>query len=203
MDFGDELPLTASIPADHWGFMTRRLRYLEAVIIQILGDRGLLKEWYTAGELAELQLPGLPRTRQGIARLASTHRWRNQIIMQRGQEARVYHCTVLPHRAFDGLLDRIICRGALRRAESIPLAPSTTPAENTATLRPATPREAATENTAPPWVLPLLRIVRETGNSSVAAALDELPRHLPPGVECPTHDEAEIVLSKLGMLVSG
>ncbi|CAO3437226.1 DNA-binding protein [Azospirillum doebereinerae] len=199
MDFGDELPFTAAIPADHWGFMTRRLRYLEAVIIQILGDRSLLKEWYTAGELAELQLPGLPRTRQGIARLANARGWRSQIGLHRGQEARIYHCTVLPHRAFDGLLDRIICRGALRRTETVPPAPP----DDAATPRPMAPHKAATENTAPSWVLPLLRIVRETGNPSVAAALDELPRHLPPGVACPTHEEAETVLSKLGMLVGG
>jgi hypothetical protein len=63
MDFGDELPLNTSIPTEQWAFMTRRLHYLEAVVVQILGDRSLLREWYTAGELAELRLPGLPLTR--------------------------------------------------------------------------------------------------------------------------------------------
>ena len=193
MDFGDELPLTASIPADHWGFMTRRLRYLEAVIVQILGDRSLLKEWYTAGELADLGLPGLPLTRQGIARLAKARGWRSEITLQRGQEVRIYHCTALPARAFDGMLDRIILRRAIRKAgipEPAPAMPS-----------PATsPPPPPTDNTAPPWVLPLLRIVRESGTLSVASAIKELPPHLPPGVPCPTDQEAEAVLRKLGMI---
>lgn len=194
MDFGDELPLSATIPADHWASMKRRLVYLEAVIIQILGDRSLLKEWYTAGELADLRLPGLPHTRQGVARLANARGWRSHITMQRGREARLYHCTALPARAFDGLLDRIIVRGAMRRADAAPAAParSTTPH--------AAPVPSIPENTAPPWVLPLLRIVRASGSLSVASAVEELPRHLPPGVACPSHQEAEDMLRKLGMV---
>ena len=203
MDFGDELPFTASIPADQWGIMTRRLRYLEAVIIQILGDRSLLKEWYTAGELAELALPGLPGTRQGIARLANAHGWRSHIVMRRGQEARVYHCTVLPARAFDGLLDRITLRRAARRAEAVPPGLSPAPATRAAAPRQAPPPAPTTENTAPPWVLPLLRIIRETGSLSVDAALGELSNSLPPGMACPTREEAQTVLSRLGYLSGG
>ena len=89
-DDNDMLALTVSVPAEQWDFARRRLRYMEAVIVQILRDAARFKEWYSAAELAALGLRGLPGTKQGIARLAASQKWRRRIVTGRGGERHEY-----------------------------------------------------------------------------------------------------------------
>jgi hypothetical protein len=56
-------------------------------------------------------------------------------------------------------------------------------------------------NTAPPWVLPLVRCLRGGNVTTVREAVAALPSSLPAGVACPTCEEAETVLRRFGYLV--
>ena len=67
----DRFDLTVSVPADEWADAQRRLAWLEGMLLRIVRERSALREWYGAGELEALQLPGLPPSRQAIARLAN------------------------------------------------------------------------------------------------------------------------------------
>lgn len=193
MKDGDEFALTVTVPAEQWAFACRRLLFLEASVVQILSDRGWLREWFTAPELAALRLPGLPTTRQGVARLAKAERWRCRIVLQRGQEVREYHCTALPGRAFDQFIERIIT--APRPVSEV------VPPHPAIAATPAPPIAVKASNAIQPWVLPLMRIIRTQGVLSVARAMRELSEHLPPGAPRPTVEEAEEVLRGMGMLV--
>lgn len=181
-------PLTVTVPADDWAFTNRRLRYLEGVIVQILRDGGSVKEWYTAAELAALGLSGLPRSKRGIIRLATAHRWRRRVVTGRGGERYQFHCASLPDHAFHDLLDRII---ALPGDDTPPEIPAV-PARAREPDRPT--------NATPPWVLPLMRVLKAQTAPSLVKALDDLSQRLPPGIPCPTHEEAERVLRELGVV---
>lgn len=189
----DNLPLTINIAADQWAFTCRRLKYLEAVIIQILRDAKRLKEWFSAAELAAFRLRGLPRSRQGVARLASVRRWRFRDASGNGGARREYHCTALPEPAFADLLDRIMLppgtasAGGQHASPEIPL--------------PQTQKAAPPDNAAPPWMLPLMRSLRGGRLLTVQEAVEALPATLPPGVACPTYEEAETVLRRFGFTV--
>jgi len=191
----DEFALTVEVPAEQWAFACRRVRFLEAAIVQILGDRGRLREWFSAPELASLSLPGLPTTRQGVARLAKAEEWRSRIVMRRGQEVREFHCAALPDRAFDGLIERVIA-APRHEGEDIP------PTNNTLPAKPPGDVTSDGGNTTPPWVLPLMRVMRSQHVPSVESALRELPRHLPSGAGCPTLHEAMNALRDIGMRIS-
>lgn len=67
-----------------------------------------MKEWYTASELADLALPGLPETESGIVRFAKKTNWRKRVsvagpALARRRQGRgggwEYHYTVLPQTA--------------------------------------------------------------------------------------------------------
>ncbi len=189
----DGLPLTVAVSADDWAFTKRRLRYLEAVILQILGDRGMVREWYTAAELVKFALRGLPRSKPGLLRLAHADHWRRRVVMGRGGERYQFHCACLPDRAFHDLLDRILGHPSDhdgREAPDVPLPQ--------AALADAPPAPSAI--TAPSWVLPLLRVMRTQDAPSLPLALADLPQRLPAGVRCPSPDEAARVLRELGFV---
>lgn len=188
------LPLTVAVSADDWAFTKRRLRYLEAVIFQILGDRGTVREWYTAAELAGFALRGLPRSKQGVLRLAHAEFWRRRVGTGRGGERYEFHCTGLPERAFHDLLDRILGLPTEGAEDDTPAAPVPKVAQADA------PPAALPANTAPSWVLPLLRVMRTQDAPSLPLALAALPQRLPAGVRCPSPDEAERVLRELGFV---
>jgi hypothetical protein len=181
----DNLPLTINIAADQWAFTCRRLKYLEAVIIQILRDAKRLKEWFSAAELAAFRLRGLPRS--------SARLWRFRDASGNGGARREYHCTALPEPAFADLLDRIMLppgtasAGGQHASPEIPL--------------PQTPKAAPPDNAAPPWMLPLMRSLRGGRLLTVREAVEALPAALPPGVTCPTCEEAETVLRRFGFTV--
>jgi hypothetical protein len=194
----DGFTLAAMIPAADLARLRRRVAFLEAALVQVLRDEGALREWFTAGELAALALPGLPATASGIARMARRERWEARITMGRGGERSVYHFSALPRAAFAELLARVIRAGAgpdgLPEAEAGRIA---APALAPPLHRPA-PLAA---NATPQWVLPLLRLLRG-GVPDLDQAVAELGQALAPDVPLPSVAEARDMLRALGLLAS-
>lgn len=182
------LSLSVSIPAPELARLQRRALFLEAVLVQLLRDGRRIKEWYAAAELAALALPGLPAGRAAITRMATREGWTMEKVRCQGGHRHVYHFSSLPRRPFEALIDLVLKN------------PPPPPDEDEQV--PALPRApvvvgSETKNTAPPWVLPLMRIIR-TGRS-VEDALQALPSALPPGTHCPSAVEAMTVLKELGL----
>jgi len=144
-------------------------------------------------ELVALDLPGLPRHKNAITRLARAERWTTRSTRCQGGERHEYHFSSLPRRAFDALIERVVKgpspadlpTGTALELPDLPAAPAPIPPP---------------DNAAPPWVLPLMRAIRSEAPLTVKEALDVLPRYLPAGVCCPTADEAEEVLRRMGMV---
>lgn len=187
------LALTVTIPVGEWAFTRRRLTYLEAVILQILHDPDRIKEWFGAAELATLRLRGLPQTRQGVSRLAKAQGWRCRAVPGRGGLHQEFHCTALPEAAFTDLLGRMVAPEPHRAAQQ-----GARPSLNPPMPHPPPPLPA---NTAPPWVLPLVRCLRGDRSLTLREAVEELSVTLPPGMACPSHNEAEVTLRRFGYLV--
>lgn len=189
----DGFNLTVTIPAVEMAFLRRRLMYLEAVLVQLLRNEGRVKEWFTVAELADLRLPGLPKAKNALTRLARDEGWKVRKVPFLGGERHAYHFSSLPRRAFEALIDRVVQAAASDQMDD-QVAPAFAPPPP-ALERPTAP------NAAPPWVLPLMRIIRRQGASQpVSRALEQLPRHLPAGVACPSFDEAMQVLRSMGMV---
>ncbi len=143
-----------------------------------------------------MRLPGLPATPAGITRHATVNGWIRRRAAGRGGPFE-YHFTSLPCRAFDAMITRIIdvpdaermdAMDAVEYAPAIPNAPD---------------NGTAPDNASPAWLLPLLRVIRERGPVTLQSALRTLPGTLPPGVACPTFEEADSYLRRLGMVVDG
>lgn len=184
------LSLTVQVAADDWAAAQRRLAFLHAVIIQILRDEARLREWFSASELAALRLPGLPRTKAGVSRLAASQHWPRRSVPGRGGERFEYHVYALPERAFSTLLDRIMT------------APPCV--DDPAPHRPETPAAAAEPidagpNMAPPWMLPLMRLVKGGAVRSLDDLVSALPGALPRGAAMPSRDQVRDALASLGM----
>ncbi|MCW9034564.1 MAG: DNA-binding protein [Rhodospirillales bacterium] len=186
----DGFSLMVHVPADEWAFVNRRLRYLEAVLIQVLQDRDRIQEWYDAAEIAALMLPGLPATKSGITRLANKAGWRRMAVPGRGGSRYQYHFASFPARAFDALIERIL---------NIPTSKvNTTPVPEFYDQ----PEEQTTDsgNTAPPWLLPFMRLVKNDPHGDLSEAYKALPDQLPKGMDCPTLEEAAEVLVRFGIV---
>lgn len=178
----DGLDLTVHVPAADWAFAQRRILYLETLLLRVLRDQDALREWWTAEELARLKLPGLPGSAAGIAQRATRANW-----TRRKQAGRYgYHFTSLPSGAFEALIAWIL---------------DAPPPEGSVEIHPDLPPVAMpppiAENAAPPWVLPLMRLMKD--NHDLGSAWQELPSHLPKGVLLPTVEEAATVLIRLGL----
>lgn len=187
-----ELSLKITKPAAEWARLQRRLMYLEATLVQVLRENHSLKEWFTASELVALDLPGLPSHKNAVTRLGRVGRWLTRSTPCQGGARHEYHFSALPRRSFEALIERVL-RGA---------APADLPsfAPGLPDLLPASPRPPirAPENAEPPWVLPLMRAIRSEHFETVQEALEALPRYLPAGVPCPTANDAEDTLRRLG-----
>lgn len=190
-DQGFELSVT--VPASEWAELRRRVLYLEATLVQVMREARCLKEWFSVAELAALRLPGLPASKNAVTRLARESGWRFRVAACQGGSRHEYHFASLPRRAFEALIERVLAAAPAGDGGADPrdLVPALPP--------PAPPIEAD-GNTAPPWVLPLLRAIKVDGAATVREALDLLPRHLPAGVVCPSVEEALDVLRRLGMV---
>lgn len=172
-----DLDLTVHVDADEWAYMKRRTVYLEALLLSIVRDRADIREWISAEELAAMRLPGLPLSASSITRKATAGRW----LRRRDRNAKgryLYHLVYLPARAFDALLSRLLDVGDI---EADTLAPA-----------------VFADNAAPPWVLPLMRLMK-SGHGDLASAWRDLPAALPEGVALPTPEEAATILVRFGL----
>ena len=186
----DALPLCVTVPAQQWDFITRRQRYLEAVVVQILRENTGVREWFTAGELAAFGLQALPASKSGIARMATARGWLRRQAWASGRRCYEYHIINLPGRAFDDLICRIVTAPVeIEDRQPVPEIPCPPPA----TAEGAKP--------APPWLLPLVRIIKGQAFGTISEAVESLRDSLPSGVGCPSIDEAESVLRSHGFAV--
>lgn len=183
---GSELNLAVHVAADEWAFCQRRLVYLETLLVSIVRHRSNIQEWYDAEHLASLRLPGLPTDTGAVTRKANVARWRSRKV----GKYKVYHVTSLPARAFDALIARILDLPEMDLEAPLPSLPAA-----------AVPvlADASTPNTAPAWVLPLMRLMRGPAKGDIAVAWRDLPAHLPRGTVLPTPDEAALILVDLGL----
>ena len=180
-----QLPLTVTITAEEWSLAKRRLAFLEAMVLRIVRTEAAIVEWYHAAELEALRLPGLPSTRQAIARKASAESWPK--IRRDGRF--YYHVSALPGRAFDALLARII-----------DLPPLDADTEGLFDLPYPPGPDPMPENAAPPWVLPLLRLMKGEAAGNLSRAWQALPKHLPEGTPLPSVQDAAQVLIRFGLV---
>lgn len=188
------MPLTVTVPADEWAALRRRAAFLEAALVQVLRDGYGIKEWFSAAELAALALPGLPKAKNAVTRLAGEEKWTWREITCQGGRRRLYHFSNLPRRAFEALIDRVLKNPPpgseyIGTTIAAPAPERIKPARQVADLGP---------NAVPPWSLPLMRLVKGKG-ASLDHALAELPRHLPEGVACPDRAAALAFLRERGM----
>lgn len=176
--------LVVPVPADEWAYAQRRAQWLVALLLRVVRDRGELREWYGASDLEALCLPGLPPSRQGIARKAAKENWRRK---PRGQSLS-YHVSSLPPRAFDALLARIIGLPEIEAETSglfdLPAMP---------------PLPDLPQNTAPHWVLPLMRLMKGEAGGDLGRAWKALPAHLPDGTPLPDVQDAAEILVRFGL----
>ncbi len=178
----NDLFLTVQVPADEWAYNQRRLIYLETLLLRIVRDHKAMQEWYDTGELAALRLPGLSLSRQGIAQKAKRECWPRRHAGNRV----AFHVTALPARAFDALISRIL-----------DLPPLESGTDDLFAL-PSAPMAPMPPNAAPPWVLPLMRLMRTEGDWG--RAWRALPDHLGDGIALPDVNEAARILVTLKLM---
>lgn len=193
MTTGFDLKVTVS--AAEWGELRRRVQLLEALVIQQLRKGEGVREWFSAADLAALKLPDLPTAKNAITRLAREQGWKVREVPCQGGVKYVYHFSDLPRRAFAAIIDRVV-KAPAPGSEVIG-----NTVEVTTRSKPKARCKApiSTGNAEPPWLLPLLRIIKSEGGT-VAQALAELPDSLPDGVTVPSREEALEVLSRLGLV---
>lgn len=181
--------LTIQVPADEWAYLQRRADYLETLLIRVVRDRRHIQEWYSADELAALRLPGLPHSRAGVTRKATAGRWPRRPAGIHASGPFLYHVSVLPARAFDALMGRILDLPEIEAQTSglfdLPAPPA--------------PPLALPENTAPAWVLPLMRLMKGEARGDLGRAWKALPAHLPTGTALPSVEEAAQILINFGL----
>jgi hypothetical protein len=196
------MELSATLPASDLARLQRRVAFLEAAVIQMLRDDRGLREWFSAAEIANLGLPGLPMTRAGIARIAREQGWAFRTTRGKGGHQRLYHFADLPRRAFTAFIERVVRAGPdPGRDDEAGDGSAPVPARSAqlpALARPLAPVKPRADNATPPWILPLLRLLR-TGAGPLEHALAELPHHLAPGIPCPSADDARAVLAQIGV----
>ena len=186
----DGFDLTVSVPASEWAYNQRRTTYLEALLLHVIRDGWRIQEWFSAADLAAKGLPGLPRTAEAISRKAGKEDWRRRKVKVSGTWRFFYHVSSIPARTFDELISRILALPKIdEMAASVPNLPDAEPARN-----------AEIENTAPPWVLPLMRILKTETQGDLGEAWEILPERLPPNVALPSVEEAAKVLVRLGLV---
>jgi hypothetical protein len=194
-DRTDSFPLTVQVPADEWAYVNRRMVYLEAVLVQVLRGRGRIQEWYAAADLAALRLPGIPTSKGAVTRAANEGGWLRREVKGRGGLRFQYHCTSLPSRAFDALVIRILNLSSQPGVHIDKLVPKIEAAP--------IPRAPNPDNTAPPWVLPFMRLLKGGAHGDLSAAWQALPEQLHHSIPLPTMEEAAETIVRLGLHKEG
>lgn len=183
-------PFTVTVPATEWAELQRRLRFVEAALVQSLRGRRQLREWFTVPELVAMELPGLPRTRQGLLRRAHAEGWQTRQLYGSGGAHYELHFASLPRPAFEALLQSIIvampAEEGDRPVPAIPPRSLAVPLPETAT--------AAT----PQWLLPLLRTLKADPSGDADALRARVAARLPAGIAPPTPAEINEALRQFG-----
>lgn len=97
------------MPVGDLNRLQRRLRYVEAALVQMLREERRLREWFSAPKLVSMGLPGLPRTASGLTRHARERGWESKITRRDGAgEMRVCHFASLPPGAFEALIGLVM-----------------------------------------------------------------------------------------------
>lgn len=196
--FFSNLDLTVTISADEWAHCQRRLAFLNALSIELTRRNAMISEWLSASELVALRLPGLPRSVSGMTRHAQSAHWQSRQDTQAGRRGTLYHVASLPNAAFEHLVSRSFAHCAA--VETATERPTASGGQDTPRTTPTMPVvQSSAGNTAPPWVLPLMRLMKGRPRADLGAAWSELPRHLPPGTNLPPIREAAEVLLRLGL----
>lgn len=183
--------LTVTVTADEWARAQRRIRYLEAALVQACRAQRQLKEWFTVAELLALRLPDLPTTRQGVVRRAHAEDWLCRIAAGRGGERYEFHFTNLPRKAFEEMIRRIV----EPPSDSVDAPISDAPAPHVPEAPPSEAEHASpAAATAPPWVLPLMRLIRSNPSLPVDAAMAMLDLTLPEDGPHPTREEVAAII---------
>jgi len=185
----DNFDFNVSVSAQEWAYNQRRIKYLETLLIRLLRDKTAVKEWFSSAELTDLQLPGLPPTRGAISRKAKTANWIKKKITNAGQIAFAFHISSLPAKAFDELLSQLLG-----------MPPIDDEIEQLQTLPSAQMPIPPPQNTAPAWVLPLMRLMKGEAKGNLGVAWQKLPNYLPKGTELPSINEAAETLVRLGVV---
>lgn len=188
----DTFAFTVTISAAEWSELQRRLRFVEAALIQALRGQRRLKEWFAAAELVDLGLPGLPTTKQGLLKRANAERWHSRSMYGIGGARFEFHFSSLPRRAFEALLERIVVTlpdGEAASSEPIPAIPPRAL---------AVPLPVQAVNATPPWLLPLLRVIKSGAADDVDEMVRQLAERLPPGAPPPTPDDIRAALQQFG-----
>lgn len=189
----ESFELTVSVPAEDWAYIQRRVKYLETLLVRIVRDTDKIREWFSAAELAAKSLPGLPPSAEAISRKASKERWRRRKGRIGAKWFHLYHASSLPARTFDALVSRILDLPEID-AEVPPL-PDIPDAPPPPYMPPAL--------TAPPWVLPLMRIMRNETEGDITEAWALLPERLPPNIDLPDVEDAARIIVAFGLLERG
>jgi hypothetical protein len=172
----DLFSLTVTVAADEWARAQRRIRYLEAALVQAYRAQRQLKEWFTVAELLALRLPDLPTTRQGVVRRAHAEDWLCRIATGRGGERWEFHFTNLPRKAFEEMIRRIV----EPPSDTMDAPISAAPAPHVPEVPPPEPEPVAPGlATAPLWLLPLMRLIRSNPSIHVDSAMTMLDLTLP------------------------
>lgn len=187
----DVFPLTVTVPVEEWSRLNTRVRYLEAALVQAYRGQRQLKEWFSAQELMVLELRALPTTRQGLLRKAQAEKWLSRMMYGRGGERFEFHFSSLPPQAFDELLRRIMAPHAGEPVQH--------QAQEFSFERPVVPprRAPLPPNAEPPWILPLMRLLRDDAQLDAEDACRILCETVPENVEPPTEQEVRAVLHRL------
>lgn len=185
----ETLNLTVQVKAEEWAYHQRRATYLETMLLRVTGIASEKSEWFSVVELVEMRLPGLPPSKAGMTRKASKDGWRKRPMRGiKGGAFNVFHISSLPARAFDALIARMLDLPPMElEAELLPPAPP----------EPAPPTP---NNTAPAWVLPLMRLMKGEAHGDLGRAWQALPAHLPRGTALPDVQVAAKVLVELGLV---
>lgn len=172
--------LCVSLSADDWAQHQRRLAYSEAILTQVLRDKRRVREWFSAREIAALDLPDLPSTPAGVGQKAQHQNWPYITVSRNQRPTRVYHYTSFPNRAFAVFVARII---DVPKYEE--LVPDYVPP----------PRPEST--TEPQWMLPLMRVMKTVQPQSWLTAKEALQRSLPGDTSMPTDHELQAAYRRL------
>ncbi len=124
-----------------------------------------------------------------MSRKATTGKWPRRPAGITSRNGYLYHVSVLPARAFDALITRILDLPEIEaQTDNLFDLPS-----------PPAPNEPTPENTAPAWVLPLMRLMKGEAQGNLGKAWQALPEHLPRGTALPSVKEAAQILINLGL----